>query len=155
MAEELYVVDFPNLKKLGWKRTSEPAYYNCIAYVVGDLKRKWWPGEYPPYWSIDFWPKDTPHEETLDAFILALATAGYQPCNDAVLENGFENIAIYALHGVVKHAALQQENGSWRSKLGSDEDIEHTLLGLEGPAYGSVVAFLKRPRTTAVPANES
>jgi hypothetical protein len=42
MAEELYDRDFPELKKLGYKRDSEPAYYNCVALAVGDMRRKWW-----------------------------------------------------------------------------------------------------------------
>jgi hypothetical protein len=148
MAEELYDVDFPNLRSRGFRRTSEPAYYNCIAYVVGDFKRKWWPGEYPPFWSVDFWPADAPKEETLEAFVLAHASARFEPSPDGSLEIGVEKVAIYALQGIVKHAALQQDDGTWRSKLGSDEDIEHTLDGLEGPTYGKVVAYLKRPRTT-------
>jgi hypothetical protein len=150
MAEELYDVDFPNLRKLGFKRTSESAYYNCVAYAVGDFKRKWWPGDYPPFWSVDYWPDEVPKDETLEAFVLALATVRYEMSNDGNPELGFEKVAIYALGGVVKHAALQQQNGAWRSKLGSAEDIEHTLDGLEGPTYGKVVAFLKRSRNAAV-----
>lgn len=88
MAEALYDIDFPNLRKTGFTRTSEPDYYNCIAFVVGDLKRKWWPDDYPPYWSIDFWP---PHaQETLDAFTTALASVGFQVSNGGVLETGIE-----------------------------------------------------------------
>lgn len=147
MAEELYDVDFPNLRTLGFKRTSEPAYYNCIAYVAGDFKRKWWPDDYPPFWSVDYWPAEAPKEETLEAFVLALATVGYEPASDGAPESGAEKAANYALHGIVRHSALQMEDGIWRSKLRSDEDIEHTLDGLEGPAYGRVVAYLKRPRT--------
>ena len=150
MAEELYDIDFPNLGKLGFPRTSEPAYYNCLAYAVGDLKRKWWPGDYLPFWSVDYWPKDAPREETLDAFLLALATVGYSVSNTDEFNLAIEKIAIYALNGLVKHVALQQADGAWRSKLGSDEDIEHTLDGLEGPAYGKVVAYLSRPRGGSV-----
>src|SRR5437016_645688 len=59
MPEEFYDVDFPNLKKLGFARTSDQAYPNCIAFVVGDNNRKWWPGEYSA-WSLDYWPKEAP-----------------------------------------------------------------------------------------------
>jgi hypothetical protein len=146
MAEALYDTDFPNLRKTGFTRTSEPDYYNCIAYVVGDFNRKWWPDDYPPHWSIDYWPPNVPKEETLDAFTIALATVGFVVSKDGNLDAGFEKVAIYALAGIVKHAALQLANGTWRSKLGSDKDIEHTVDGLEGPAYGKVIAYLKRPR---------
>jgi hypothetical protein len=98
--------------------------------------------------SPDYWPTGAPHEETLGAFVLALASVGYTPCADGDLESGFEKAAIYALGDEVRHAALQQEDGAWKSKLASDEDIRHTLPGLGGPAYGMVAAFLKRPRKT-------
>jgi hypothetical protein len=146
MAEALYDSDFPNLRRTSFTRTSEPDYYNCIAYVVGDLQRKWWPDDYPSHWSIDYWPPDAPKVETLDAFVAALGTVGFVMSNDGNVELGIEKVAIYALDGVVKHAALQLTDGTWRSKLGSDEDIEHALDGLEGPAYGKVIAYLKRPR---------
>jgi hypothetical protein len=146
MAEELYDTDFPRLRGEGFRRTSEPAYYNCIAFVVGDTRRKWWPGEYHPFISPDYWPRTAPNEETLKAFTIALGTVGYSPCTEANPEPGYEKVALYAARDEIKHAALQLEDGTWRSKLASDEDIEHTLPGLEGPAYGKVVAYLKRPR---------
>ena len=74
----------------------------------------------------------------------ALATEHFEPCLDGSREEGFEKIAIYALGAEVRHAARQEEDGTWRSKLGEDEDIEHTLDGLAGPLYGKVVAFLRR-----------
>jgi len=43
----------PNLRKLGFKRTSEPAYYNCIAYAVGDFKTKWWLATTLRFWPVD------------------------------------------------------------------------------------------------------
>lgn len=82
MAEELYDTDFPNLRRLGFERTSEPAYYNCIAYVVGDLRRKWWPGEYHPHMSPDYWPPGISQDETLEAFVQALMSVGYETCED-------------------------------------------------------------------------
>ena len=145
MPEEFYNEDFPNLKGR-FERTSDPAYPNCIAYVVGDRRRRWWPDEddYPPG-SLDFWPTP-PSKAVLEAFVAALATVGYEPCADGSHEAGFEKAAIYALKGIVTHAALQQQDGAWRSKLGPDEDIEHPLDGLEDGRYGKVIACLKRPR---------
>ena len=88
----------------------------------------------------------SPNAETLEAFILALASVDYSPCANGDFESGFEKAALYAVGDQVKHSALQQEDGTWKSKLASDEDIRHTLAGLEGPTYGKVIAFLKRPR---------
>ena len=97
--------------------------------------------------SPDYWPKGAPNDESLEAFTQALASVGYTPCADGNHEAGFEKKAtLYALGSEIKHAALQQEDGSWKSKLGGDEDIRHTLAGLEGPVYGKVVAFFERPR---------
>jgi hypothetical protein len=147
MPEAHYESDCPHLKSLGFTRTSEPAYYNCVAFVVGDFRRKWWPGEYHPFWSDDYWPDTAPNEETVDAFVSALAVVGYVPCPNGDLEAGVEKVALYVAAGLVRHAAWQQEDGQWKSKLGSDEDITHTLDGLAGPKYGKVIGYLKRPRT--------
>jgi hypothetical protein len=146
MAEEYYDKHFPQLRKEGFRRTSDPAYYNCIAYAAGDERRRWWPGEYDPNWSDDYWPAGVPNEATVGAFVQALATVGYEPCADGSWEDGFEKVALYALaSGEVRHAARQRPGGTWwRSKLGADEDIDHTLTGLEGPLYGTVVRFLRR-----------
>jgi hypothetical protein len=62
------------------------------------------------------------------------------------LEDGFEKIALYEKLGVVKHAAKQMPNGSWRSKLGPQQVIEHELRGLEDELYGNVTAFFRRRR---------
>lgn len=146
MAEANYDRDFPDLRRLGFQRTSEAAYHNCIGFAVGDWKRKWWPGEYHPQWSLDYWPPGVPQEETVAAFVQALASVGFEPCPDGIREGGFEKIALYCLGTEVRHAARQEEDGTWRSKLGPDEDIEHTLDGLAGPLYGRVAAYLRRPR---------
>lgn len=105
-----------------------------------------------PDWSDDYWPEGVLHEESLPAFLMAFATVGYEPCADGGLEPGVEKVAIYAHEGgAVRHAARQQPDGTWRSKLGEDEGIEHTLNGLVGPFYGRIVAYLKRPRQSPGP----
>ena len=71
-------------------------------------------------------------------------TVGFLPAEDAHLEPKFEKLAIYARDGKPTHAARQQPDGTWTSKLGKHIDINHTLRGLEGPVYGQVVAFMKR-----------
>jgi hypothetical protein len=43
------------------------------------------------------------------------------------------------------HAARQQNNGRWISKLGEQEDIDHALHDLEGEMYGKVVLIMRRP----------
>ncbi len=82
MPEEGYDRDFPDLRRHGFVRASDPVYHNCVAFAVGDFSRKWWPGEYHPHWSDDFWPDTDPKDDSLDAFIAGLAVAGYVKCAD-------------------------------------------------------------------------
>ena len=84
-------------------------------------------------------------EETLQAYILAYKTLGYEICNGDTLEAGYQKIAIYVDSiGIPTHAARQLANGKWTSKLGWLEDIEHELDGLVGDRYGVVGQILKR-----------
>jgi hypothetical protein len=139
---------FPILEKDGFDETSPAsAKYNCIAWAAGQETDWWWPYQHPDY----YWPEGQPHEVTLRAFILVFESLGYQQCENGDLEADFEKIAIYALNGKPTHAARQLRDGRWTSKLGRDIDISHTPSGLEGPAYGQVAVYLKRPRGQSVP----
>jgi hypothetical protein len=135
-------VDFPNLQATGFKQTSpQDARYNCFAWAMGEQRMLWDPTSPKDSW----WPLGVPRSLSLFAFHAAFATRGYQPCADGNPEGGFEKISISTLNGVVKHAARQLRDGSWTSKLGKNADIGHTLDGLDGPFYGDVVSFMKRP----------
>jgi hypothetical protein len=85
-----------------------------------------------------------PAEETLDAFISAYRSLGYEVCDHPGLEVGFEKIAIHVKDGVVKHASRQMPNGRWSSKLGRAELIEHDFDGVEGLLYGKIEQIMKR-----------
>lgn len=133
---------FPNLAAEGYRITSpSTAIYNCFAWAANEDWCWWWP-------DIDFyWPKNAPYEETLDAFIQAYRTLGYEPCDNADLETGFEKVALYAdTNNLPTYAAKQLPTGLWSSKIGRGEDIEHaTLNSLSGSLYGRVAQTLKRP----------
>ena len=135
--------NFPNLQEANYLVTSEATpQYNCIAWAAGEDGRWWWPDSM----IQAYWPPDIPREETLEAFIQAYAKLGYKLCESDEFEPAFEKIALFASpDGVPTHAARQLRNGNWTSKLGSREDIEHSLKDLEGPKYGTVVRFLRRP----------
>ena len=107
--------------------------------------RAWWP--HPD----GFWPAGIPVQVTIAAFVSAFATLGYVTCADGVLETAFEKVALYAdFGGTPTHAARQLPDGTWTSKLGEDIDITHRTPGLlNGPLYGTVVQFLRRPRPNA------
>lgn len=144
MPEEAYDADFPNLRTEGFRRTSDPDFYNCIAFAVGDSSHSFWPSRYPQF-SDDSWPVGIPAQETVEAFLAFFRLHEFVPCDDGAVEPGVEKIALYALGSRPTHAARQWSDGTWRSKLGvPHEDIQHTLAGLEGPAYGKVAFFLKR-----------
>jgi hypothetical protein len=134
---------FPGLQGKPYRVTSPRALdYNCIAWAVQDTLNWWWPDED----QEDTWPAGVTRTETIDAFRDAFATFGYQVCDHAQLEPGFDKLALFAdASGTPKHAARQLPSGLWTSKLGRLEDIEHELHDLAGTEYGSVVLVMKRP----------
>ena len=119
--------------------SSQEVHYNCIAWAAGVNTHWWWPNE------DSFWPPDVPMESNLAGFVAAFGTLGYETCDDGVLEDGFEKIALYQSPSGIQHAARQLSTGLWTSKLGRLEDIEHASPAeLEGSCYGVVVQYLRR-----------
>ena len=142
MIEKAIESAFPQLQGSDWRVSSKADdQYNCIAWAAKVTTNWWWPvGSEKTYW-----PKDAPREVTLEAFQKAFASLGYIVCEGAELEAGFEKIALFANdQGVPKHAARQLADGSWTSKLGKLEDIEHPLQHLTGSLYGSIALIMKR-----------
>lgn len=134
---------FPHLSHSKYEITS-PATdaYNCIAWAA-DVTDQWlWPD--PLY--EEFWPSQVQRTQTLDSFLNAFRTLGYEQCEQAELEPGFEKVALYAsAGGIPTHAAKQLDSGQWSSKLGAQQDITHDSLdALAGETYGQAVVFLKR-----------
>jgi hypothetical protein len=117
--------------------------YNCFAWAALVDTERWEPDPFLQY----YWPDSVPREYTVDAFLLAFGSLGYQVCNDGNLETGVEKIALYCLYGLPTHAARQLENGNWTTKFGNLEDVEHSDLDcLTGPGYGDVQVYMKRRR---------
>ncbi|MCA1994470.1 MAG: hypothetical protein LDL41_20850 [Coleofasciculus sp. S288] len=135
-------IKWPNLSRTDYQVTSPKSQeYNCFSWAAEDTERWWQPIPGDQF----YWPDGVPQEETLDAYIQAFGTLGYEPCDDEQLESGYEKIAIYVVsNGIPTHAARQLANGKWTSKLGWLEDIEHELDGLIGDRYGVVDQILKR-----------
>jgi hypothetical protein len=146
---------FPNLRKEDYRVTSEEDWaYNCIAHAADRNDAPWWPLKEET--EGVYWPEGVPRGETLESFIQAFGTEGYEPCDSPEPEEGFEKIALYAdADGTPTHAARQLSSGNWSSKLGDWEDIEHkTLAGLEAgetdaSGYGKVARILRRKRRPA------
>ena len=136
---------FPNLAKAGYTITSTDTIdYNCVAWAAESDEEWWWPDAM----GQEYWPEGAPREETLPAFVAAFNVIGYEICDTPSLELGFQKIAIYAdEQNLPRHVARQLKDGSWTSKIGQYEDIQHrTLEALAGkaPAYGRVVQLMKK-----------
>jgi hypothetical protein len=117
--------------------------YNCIAWAAGFTDNWWEPDED----GIGYWPPGVPREYSLDAYLWALESVGFERCDSANLEPGFEKVAFFAKATAPTHAARQLANGKWTSKLGPSEDIEHVLdalTGHDGHEYGQVVQIMRR-----------
>ncbi len=139
--------DFPDLKESEYSvKSRRTGRYNCIAWAADDVSRYWW----PDLQHQVFWPSSAPREETLIAFQLAYGSIGYRPCNDGTLEDGIEKVAIFVDEDGPTHAAWQKPEGTWSSKMGPFEDIDHQRLDLmtgpPGRAYGKPRAYMSRPR---------
>jgi hypothetical protein len=136
---------FPGLIDVGYRVTSpKDTGYNCIAYAVGDLTRKWDPAELPT--PGYYWPPGASRDNHPDALRSMFESLGYEVCSSGDLEIGFEKVVIYVdNHGAWSHAARQEPNGEWSSKLGDAEDVRHrTPHCFGGSIYGDVAYYLKR-----------
>jgi hypothetical protein len=67
-------------------------------------------------------------------------------CDSADREYGYDKVAIYANENPATHAArLWEEDLSWRSRLGDENDTaHHDLESIEGSEYGRVAQIMKR-----------
>jgi hypothetical protein len=135
---------FPGLAGANYRITSpQQGRYNCVAWAAGDSSRWWWPG---PDLVNEYWPPGVEREETIAAFQKVFSELGYTSCESADAEAGFEKVALFGdSQNQPKHAARQLPSGTWTSKLGKLEDIEHELGHLEGLSYGTVLAVMRRP----------
>lgn len=137
---------FPRLATEGYEITSDPTDdYNCIAYAAGDTTA-WW-SHIPGY----RWPNAT-RTPSVNSLMQVFNGLGFELCDDAREERGFEKIALYAKGGHWTHAAIQLPGGAWSSKLGPDEDIRHRdPESLSGEAYGQVYCVMRRPKPEIEP----
>lgn len=133
---------FPKLQNDTYKVTSQRTYgYNCIGWAAGDSENWWWPS------PDDYWPDDVPRVNTIENFILAFQTLGYEICDNGNFESQYEKVALYAVANVPQHMAKQLASGAWVSKLGPQWDIQHSSAdSVENSEYGQVVLYMRRPR---------
>lgn len=138
---------FPKLSGTNYEPTSDATnVYNCIAWAAGEDYRWWEPGL--PYDVGYYWPKGATEGDDMMCLIEAYRSIGYRDCQDGTVQDGFDKVALYGnSSGEWTHAARQLPSGTWTSKLGPYEDIEHERPDhLEGVDYGSVDCYMKRRR---------
>ena len=124
--------------------------YNCIAFAADDDESWWWPDQH----GKAYWPPNIKREVTIDAFVSAYETIGYERWEykgNGDLESGYDKIAIYAMAGVPTHASKQLSDGRWKSKLGPWEDIEHNTpraVETHGAVgiYGEVEVYMRKKK---------
>jgi hypothetical protein len=95
-----------------------------------------------------YWPPRAIEDDndSIDALKRAFAQIGYEECTNPDMEPGYRKVALYAIDADDwLHAAIQEPNGEWSSKLGNGYDIRHkTPYCVEGPTYGTVMAFMRK-----------
>jgi hypothetical protein len=139
----------PLLDQDNWRETSGATNdYNCAAWAVNDQLGKWWPQPLDDGGEDYYWPEGARRDGTLEAFADGYGCLGFEVCDNADPEEGYEKIAIYATRRESPtHVARQVSHGKWKwtSKMGPDEDIEHvSLRDLQGGAYGYPRLFMRR-----------
>jgi len=144
----------PNLTSANHGVVSPPTdEYNCIAFAVGDRARRWDPYGHPlTSGRKPYWPAGCSRDMSPEAIISVFEREGYEPCKDGALEQGYKKVALYVKVNdgqvEVMHVALLERktrNGWWKSKLGIDADIVHTLEALSQGEYGEPRLFLRCP----------
>ena len=132
---------YPNL--VNYRVTSQATEnYNCVAWALKQEDVVWWPDPWEP--PLYRWPDDIPRSDTLPSFLAFFKALNFTECGSSTHEEGFIKIAIYTNDNCVTHVARLCSNGKWTSKLGGDEDIEHTLEELVGPWSGQPICYLKK-----------
>ena len=137
--------DFTRLRAEKWEISSAiDDGYNCIAFAVHDTQQFWDPSMVGVRGY--YWPPGIPRDWRIATLRKLYEIHGFRMCDSAILERGFEKIAIYSTSiDEGTHAARQLSSGLWTSKLGPCEDIEHeSPEGLESQIYGKVAVFMKR-----------
>ena len=143
---------FPNIRRTRLDLTSKiDGNYNCAAWAIEDVKRWWEPyGLILPTSTPEYhWPDELPHNSKPETYVRFFALNGYELADDDSLEEGYTKIAIYVLDDEFAHVARQVSRYRWTSKIGEQEDIEHSLRALENDApytYGTASIFMRKPK---------
>lgn len=144
---------FPRLNSDPYfKITSDSTFeYNCIAWAAVRSDVFWWPDPRIPYIDGVEWPFGLPLNTSLSNFVTLYNHLGFQVCSTWKFEHRLQKIAIYINPATseVTHAARQNFDGVWTSKLGPNHDISHiNPQSLEGVEYGQVSTIMSRENSS-------
>ena len=127
--------------------------YNCIAWALGS-RNQWWephsPGSIPE--ERGHWPAGLPHNRDPQTLRQLFQQEGFTDCENGELDPTVVKIALYRTRDEDgnyewTHAARQLKSGLWTSKLGSSYEVTHRNPDdLDGALYGTVYAYLSKPR---------
>lgn len=119
--------------------------YNALAWAAKEEHRVWAPNPRVP--GV-YWPPNVVRSDDVASVIAALGTVGFHMAGVEATDcpERVEYVALYATDGRVRHAARQEADGWWSSKLGLGPRIRHRQSALQGGVYGRVVAVLVRAR---------
>jgi hypothetical protein len=134
-----------------WDRASDPGrQYNCFGFVIGRLR--WCQ---PPIVvngkrrnPTDYWPEGITTNTSIEAFVEAANSEGFQECPTGEWNENFETIVLYFTETdrEFTHAARHKSPGLWESKLGPLSDFEHPLDGVDNIHYGSGRVYMRRAK---------
>lgn len=116
--------------------------YNCLAWALSYDNR------YLDKGNGCYWPWDDCSAETAEGWACVCKHHNFTVVADGDISfvPGVEKIAILRNDDGDLHAARQDSNGKWKSKVGFGPDIDHAdLKGIER-AYGKVVIVLQKSR---------
>lgn len=119
--------------------------YNCFAWSTGNVDERYDPyDEGSPWHNEDFFKKRPSEQGKI--IIELFTTLGFKPSDNDLWEDRCQKIAIYQKeNGEVTHAIRILQSGIWASKLGDEEDIEHSAPSdFFGSGYGRKVTYMKR-----------
>jgi hypothetical protein len=132
---------FPSLTDDNFRITSSDTNtYNCLAWVIDEDSYRVDP-------LSGRWGTGVVRTPTIEALMEVYEEHGFEECTDDSIEKGYVKIAIYAepMTGRITHAAKQCPDGSWTSKLGDLQDINHdTPEVLQGGGYGTVQRYMRK-----------
>lgn len=134
---------FPNLGSDDKFKVNSPLtdVYNCIAFAMG-LTDRWVDiFAYPGHW----WPPIEERSENKDSLVKAFEYMGFEICDNADVEDGYDKVVLFCKDEKWTHAARIVANGVEHSKFGKGWDAFHGGNNIfHGSDYGDEYAYMKR-----------